>query len=794
MSNITQVDMNGFMEQSFLDYSISVITERSLPDSRDGLKPVQRRTIYDMFELGTTADKPHRKCARIVGDTMGKYHPHGDSSIYGALVLMGQPWSLRYPLVDGHGNFGSQDGDGPAAMRYTEARLSKIAAEMVKDLKKNVVDFKPNFDETENEPVVLPAAFPNLLVNGTSGIAVGMACSFAPHNLTEVMNAAIALIQNEELSIDDLLQYISGPDFPTGGLIINKDELPIAYKSGKGRARIRGRYNVETSGTKQLLVFYEIPFKVAKEDLIASITSLVESKEIEGITDVRDESDKNGMRLIIEIRKDVNADAIANKLFAKTRLEDTYSFNQVCLVNGSPKLLNLKQLLEAYISHQKEVIRRQTQFDLDKAQARMHILEGLLIALEDIDNVIALIKASKSRAEACINLQTKYKMSEIQAKAVIDMKLGKLTSLEKVEINTEAEELAEKIEDFKEILSNSIRLNEVLISNCQTILSKYGDKRLSEITQISVKPEEKEIEQVIPEDMVVVVSRNGSIKRIPTKSFKVQKKNGKGIKSQEDAVMDIIKTNTIDTLVLFSSEGKMYRLLVDNIPVGTNVSRGTPINTLVNLNNNETIIALTSLYRETNAEFAVFITKQGMVKKTKLEEYLKTKRSTGIAALNLKEGDSIATITFLKDEELVLITKQGLSIRFETASIAPIGRIAMGVKGIKLNEDDEVVAGLPVHNINDEVALFTANGMGKKTKMEDFPIQNRGGKGTIAYKPGATTGEVVDAAMVSDEDNILIVGTNSIICISSTDIPSVGKTGTGNTLTKNNRIISVAKV
>ena len=792
--NIISQDMIKEMEQSFLDYSTSVITGRALPDARDGLKPVHRRILYALAELNLVPTKPYKKSARIVGDVIGKYHPHGDSSVYEAMVRMAQDWSLRYPLVEGQGNFGSVDGDGAAAMRYTEARMSKITLEMLRDLKKDVVDFQPNFSEDLEEPMVLPSRIPNLLLNGTSGIAVGMACSFAPHNINEVIDGIIATINNRDITVEELhKEYIKAPDFPTGGTIINQHELLNGYKTGKGRVRIRGKYNVEKIGRRECLVFYEIPYGVKKEKLIEDIAKLCEDKSIEGITDIRDTSNKHGMRIEIEVKKDINPDVIANHLFRLSALEDTYSLNHTAIVNKSPKVLNLKELIEVYIDHQVEVITRRTQFDLRKIDARLHIIEGLLKALEDIDNVIALIKASNNVQVAIEGLMKKYSLSEIQAKAIVEMKLRKLTGLEKVELEQENKELVEEANHLKSILGSTEVLNSVLIDELNEIKSNYGDARKTDITNIIVKADEKDIQYVQPEEVVVVMTKAGNVKKIPAKSFKVQNRNGKGVKNQDDIILDVIRTNTIDTLMVFTALGKMYRLVVDQVPTGTNSSRGVAIHTLVKMEEHDKAIAITSLKRKTDAEFVVSVSEQGMIKKTKLEEYMKAKKS-GIAAVGLREGDSIANIVFIKDEQLILVSEKGMSIRFKTDNIGSVGRTAIGVRGMKIAEGARVVSALPLNKDTDELAIFSQYGMAKRTSLNEYPIQGRDGKGTITYKPNDTTGVVVSAALVEDKDNVLVVGDQTSICISAKDIPSLGKASLGNIMIKGNNVMSVTKI
>ena len=792
MGDIIKTPIIDEVEQSFLDYSLSVITDRAIPSAEDGLKPVQRRILWDMFDKGFRNDKKFVKCAQPVGDTMARFHPHGDSSIYGALVWMSQKWSMRYPLIDFHGNNGSRDGDSPAAHRYTECKLSKIGEEVLSDIKKNAVDWQPTYTDEEEEPVYLPGVIPNLLVNGTMGIAVAMACSFAPHNLNEIMDATIALLENPEAKVKDLLKYVNGPDFPTGGLLINKDELEAAYTTGKGRARVRGEYKIESEKNKDLIVFTSLPYKVSKEDLINEIDKLCETGKIDGIVSIRDESSKGEVRFVIELDKGVSTGPVLAKLFKMTRLEDTYSYNQVALVNKSPKLLNLKELLEVYLNHQKDVLLRTTNFDLEKIKARIHILEGLLIALEDIDNVIALIKSSESAAAAKASLISKYNLSEIQAKAILDMKLAKLAKLEKIELEEEKNDLIKKSNELNEIIKNP---NPKLIEIFTDIKKKYGDERRTTITQIAPETkEEKEIEFIEPEKCVVVLTESGNIKRVPTSSFRTQKRNGKGVKTQDDITNMVLRTNTIDSLMIFTDKGKMYRLLVNDIPVGTNVSQGQSVKSLVNMEINENPVFIYSIYRDTDAKYVFFTTKKGIVKKTSLEEYVGTKKKSGVVAINLRENDEIASVCLVKDEPMILLTKLGMGIKFNSLDVGATSRATIGVKGINIKEDDEVVAALPVRNATDKLALFTTNGLSKKFNSDELPIQNKGGKGLICYKPSASTGEIISGALVADEDNLLICGDKSGICISASEIPTLGRNSIGNQVIKGNTVLSVSKV
>jgi len=790
MENIIQTPIIPEVEQSFLDYSLSVITDRALPSAEDGLKPVARRILYDMFDKGYMNNKKFVKCAQPVGDTMGRFHPHGDSSIYGALAWLSQPWNMRYPLIDFHGNNGSRDGDEPAAYRYTECKLSKIGEEMLADIKKDTIDWVNAYTDEEQEPVYLPGKIPNLLVNGTTGIAVGMACSFAPHNLNEVMDAAIHVLSNPECDIKELLNFIIGPDFPTGGLLINKDELAAAYLTGKGRARIRGEYHIESDKTGDTIVFDSIPYKVSKDSLTIELDKLCESGELNGVTTIRDESNSKGVRFIIELAKGVSAEPIIRKIYAKTKLEDTYSFNQVALVDKKPKLLNLKQLIENYIEHQRDVIIRKSKFEYAKAEARAHILQGLLKALEDIDNIIQLIKKSENAAKAKENLIAKYAFTEPQAKAILDMKLSKLAHLEKIEIQKEYEEKIAEMEKLSAIIKNPIP---ALIELFNEIKKKYGDERRTKITQVSIDKEEKEIEFVEPEKCVVVMSEDGLIKRIPSTSFKTQRRNGKGVKTLGDITSAVIKTNTIDSLMVFTNKGKMYRILVNDIPVGTNTAKGQSIKSLIAMDNDEEATLIYSIYRDTNAKYILFITKNGIIKKTPLEEYTKTKKKTGIAAIGLKEGDSLASVGLCSDENLILITHEGMGIKISLNEISASSRTAMGIKGITLKENDYVVAALPIRHETDQLAIFAEGGLGKKIKLDELPLQKRAGKGLMIYKPTSSSGKIVCGTLVEDSDMILLIGPLNSICISAKDIPLLSRPSLGNIMVKGN-INSVTKV
>lgn len=766
-----QNDILHELGTNFIEYAVAVNSDRAIPESKSGLKPVARRILWGSYVGGRTSNKAHVKCARIVGDVMGSLHPHGDSSIYGALVRLAQPWVMRYPLIDFHGSCGNQNGDGAAAMRYTEARLAKITEDgMLAGIKKKNVDFVPTYDDADEEPITLPAVFPNLLCNPNTGIGVAIACNWLPHNLKEVANAIYDYIDGKE-------PMLPGPDFPTGGIVINKNDIPNIMRTGHGSIKLRGKYNIE----KNKIVFYEIPYGVTIEDLLANIAEVCNNKEIEGISEIRDESNKKGIRVVIECQKGIEPSSLINKLFAKTKLQISISYNQIALVDKTPVELNLKDCCKIYVDHNIDCLKKELNFDLHKAEDRLHIIEGLLIALEDIDNVIALIKKSSDSTKAKEALIAKYSLSEIQAKSILAMRLSSLAHMEKVELENEKKELVDKIADIKDVLTNHTRQLSMIKDNLSAIVNKYGDNRRTELAQISVKPEEKEIAEVIPENVVVTLTQNGLIKKVPTSSFKVQKRGGKGVKSADESIMEIISTNTVDTLMFFTNKGKMYRTIVDNIPTGTNASKGIAINTIVNLENDERVIAMSSLYRKTNAKYVVFVTKQGLFKKTYIEEYMKTNRNNGIAAIKLKEGDSVVGVTFLDEEDVILVTKGGYAIHFETKSINPIGRLTSGVKGIKLSENDEVENILPIHKTTDSIAIIGKNGLGKKMKLSDFPLQGRGGKGIIIYK-GA---DIVGSEMIADEDNLLLVG-DKTLCISTKDIPMLGKTAVGNILMKGN--------
>ena len=775
-----QYDVINELGQNFIEYAVACNTDRSIPDAKSGLKPVARRILYGAYDTGRTSNKAHVKAARIVGDVMGSLHPHGDSSIYGALVRLSQDWVMRYPLIDWHGNNGNITGDGPAHMRYTEARLSKIAEDgLLQGLKKKNVDFIPNYDETSEEPVTLPAIFPNLLCNPNEGIGVAMACKWAPHNLREVAAAINQYLNGEE-------PILPGPDFPTAGLIINKNDIPNIMRTGHGSVKIRGRYKIE----KNSIVFYEIPYGQTIEGIITEIGQACDESKIDGVDDVRDETNKKGIRIVIECKRGANPDAIANKIYAHTNMQSSFSYNMVGLVGKTPTELNLKDCIKIYVEHNIECIVREAAFDRDKALARLEIVDGLLIALADIDNIIAIIKKSESSATAKEALIKKYEFTDNQVTAILNMKLSSLAKLEGVKLENEKEDLHKKIDELDELVRLEDKQIEELKRRLNEIVKKYGDARRTELAQIEVPKEEKEIELVEPEDVVVICTQSGDIKRIPKTSFKVQKRNGKGVKTQDDAILSSISTNTVDTLLIFTSEGRMFRMLVDNVPAGTNASRGTNLATLLKLNSNEKIMYVTSQFRETDAKYVVFFTKNGLIKKTKLDEFKNTKKTTGIQAIKFKEGDSLANVTLLNDEDVIVITKKGMGIKFVTKDIAPIGRIAAGVKAIKLKEGDEVLVGLPISKRhNNDLGIFTTSGLGKRIRTSEIPTQNRGGVGVIISESS-----VAGSALIDDSDHLLIIGRPNSICIEAKGISVMGRTAAGVQIVNGSKIERVIKL
>ncbi|MCF2555666.1 DNA gyrase subunit A [Faecalicatena contorta] len=767
---VHEVDLKKTMETSYIDYAMSVIASRALPDVRDGLKPVQRRILYSMIELNNGPDKPHRKCARIVGDTMGKYHPHGDSSIYGALVNLAQEWSTRYPLVDGHGNFGSVDGDGAAAMRYTEARLSKISMEMTADINKDTVDFAPNFDETEKEPVVLPARFPNLLVNGTSGIAVGMATNIPPHNLREVINAVVKIIDDqiedkEATTIEDILDIIKGPDFPTGGEILGTRGINEAYRTGRGKIRVRAVTNIETMPNgKSRIVVTELPYMVNKARLIEKIAELVRDKKIDGITDLSDQSSREGMRVVIELRKDVNANVLLNQLYKHTQLQDTFGVIMLALVNNEPKVMNLLEMLNYYLKHQEEVVTRRTKYELNKAEERAHILKGLLIALDNIDEVIRIIRGAQTVQIAKTELMETFDLTDVQAQAIVDMRLRALTGLEREKLEKEYAELMEQISRLKAILADRKLLLGVIREEIIVIRDKYGDDRR---TSIGFDEFDISMEDLIPrEDVVITMTKLGYIKRMSNDTFKAQNRGGKGIKGmqtiEEDYVEELFMSNTHHYIMFFTNTGRVYRLKGYEIPESSRTSRGTAIVNLLQLMPGEKISAVIPIefYRED--AYLVMATKKGLIKKTPLREYMNV-RKTGLAAITLREDDELIEVKFTDgNQEIILATKYGQCIRFEEEDVRGTGRTSMGVRGINLADRDEVI-GMQLVTQGSDLLIVSEKGMGKRTLINEFVTQNRGGKGVKCYKITEKTGNVVGIKAVDEDDEIMIINTEGIV-------------------------------
>ena len=803
---VHDVDLKKTMEDSYIDYAMSVIAARALPDVRDGLKPVQRRVLYSMIELNNGPDKPHRKCARIVGDTMGKYHPHGDSSIYGALVNMAQDWSTRYPLVDGHGNFGSEDGDGAAAMRYTEARLSKISMEMLADINKNTVDFVPNFDETEKEPSVLPSRYPNLLVNGTTGIAVGMATNIPPHNLREVVKAVVKLIDNRieedrDTTIEEILKIVKGPDFPTGAEILGTRGIEEAYRTGRGKIRVRAVTNIETmSNGKSRIVVTELPYMVNKARLIEKIADLVKEKRIDGITYIGDESSREGMRINIELRKDANANVILNQLYKHTQLQDTYGVIMLALVNNEPKVLNLLDMLKYYLLHQEDVVTRRTKYDLNKAEERAHILKGLLIALDNIDEVIRIIRGSRSTQEAKQALMERFALDDVQAQAIVDMRLRTLTGLEREKLEAEYKALMEQIDYLKGILADEKKLLGVIKEEIQVIADKYGDERR---THIGYDEFDISMEDLIPEENVVITMTNlGYIKRMTTDNFRSQNRGGKGVKGMQtisdDYIEDLMMTSTHHYLLFFTNTGKVYRLKAYEIPEASRTSRGTAIINLLSLQAGEKITAIIPIRDYSEGKYLFMATRNGLVKKTSIQEYANVKK-TGLLAINLRENDELIEVKYTDNEQDVfLITKFGMCIRFHETDVRATGRVSMGVIGMSLTDQDEVV-GMQVRSQGEYLLVVSENGLGKLTGMDEFTAQNRGGKGVKCYKITEKTGNVVGAKAVNEDNEVMLITTEGIIIrIPCSGISVVGRIASGVKLmdvdSENVSIAGIAKV
>lgn len=786
---VQEVDMQKTMENYYIDYAMSVIASRALPDVRDGLKPVQRRILYSMIELNNGPDKPHRKCARIVGDTMGKYHPHGDSSIYEALVKLAQDFNTRYPLVDGHGNFGSVDGDGAAAMRYTEARLSKISMEMTRDLNKDTVDFIPNFDETEKEPTVLPSRYPNLLCNGTSGIAVGMATNIPPHNLREVISAVVKMIDNKveedrDTSIEEILEIVKGPDFPTGGTIIGKLGIEEAYRTGRAKIKVRAVTNIEPmQNGKNRIVVTELPYMVNKAKLIEKIAELVRDKKIDGITDLRDESDREGMRIAIELRRDVNPNIILNQLYKHTQLQDTFGVIMLALVDNQPKVLNLYDMLKYYLLHQEEVVTRRTKFDLNKAEERAHILEGLMIALDNIDRVISIIRGSANVQIAKESLISEFALTDVQAQAIVDMRLRALTGLERNKLETELKELHEKIKEYKAILADKKLLLGVIKTEITEIADKYGDDRR---TSIGFDEYDISMEDLIPDEACVIARTNlGYVKRMTPDNFKSQHRGGKGIKGMQtiddDYIKDLFMTTAHHVLTFFTNTGRAYKLKAYEIPEASRTSRGTAIINLLQLAPGETITAVVPVKVDMlqDSDYLFMATKKGIVKKTPVREFANI-RKTGIQAINLRDDDELIEVKLTDDNaEVLMVTKLGQCIRFKETDVRPTGRSAMGVIGMSLMDEDEVV-GVQISTQGDTMLIVSENGMGKRTDIDEYTVQHRGGKGVKCYKITEKTGNVVGAKAVDDSREVMLITTEGIIIrLECSDISNLGRITSG---------------
>lgn len=804
---VQEVDMQKTMKDYYIDYAMSVIASRALPDVRDGLKPVQRRILYSMVELNNGPDKPHRKCARIVGDTMGKYHPHGDSSIYEALVKLAQDFNTRYPLVDGHGNFGSVDGDGAAAMRYTEARLSKISTEMTADLNKNTVDFIPNFDETEKEPTVLPSRYPNLLVNGTSGIAVGMATNIPPHNLREVIGAVVKIIDNRinedrDTTLEEILEIVKGPDFPTGGTIIGKTAIEEAYRTGRAKIRVRAVTNIEPMANgKNRIVVTELPYMVNKARLIEKIAELVRDKRIDGITDLRDESDREGMRIAIELRRDVNPNIILNQLYKHTQLQDTFGVIMLALVDNQPKVLNLYEMLKYYLMHQEDVVTRRTKYDLNKAEERAHILEGLIIALDNIDRVISIIRGSANVQAAKESLMQEFSLTDAQSQAIVDMRLRALTGLERSKIETELSELQKKIEEYRAILADKNKLLTVIKTEISLIADKYGDERR---TSIGYDEYDLSMEDLIPDEACVIARTNmGYVKRMTPDNFKSQHRGGKGIKGmqtlEEDYIEDLFMTTSHHVLTFFTNTGRAYKLKAYEIPEAGRTSRGTAIINLLQLAAGETITAVVPVKIEDikDNDYLFMATKNGIVKKTPCKEFANI-RKNGIQAMTLRDDDELIEVKLTDDTtEVMMVTKLGMCIRFKATDVRPTGRSAMGVIGMNLMDTDEVV-GVQLNTQGDTMLIVSENGMGKKTDISEYAVQHRGGKGVKCYKITEKTGNVIGAKAVDDTREIMLITTEGIIIrLACRDISTLGRITSGVKLINlddNVKVATVSKV
>ena len=799
-NKILPIEIAEEMKKSYIDYSMSVIAGRALPDVRDGLKPVHRRILYSMSELNLTPDKPYRKSARIVGDVLGKYHPHGDTAVYYAMVRMAQDFSTRALLVDGHGNFGSVDGDSPAAMRYTEAKMSKLSLELLRDIEKETVDFKPNFDESLKEPSVLPARYPNLLVNGSNGIAVGMATSIPPHNLAEVIDATVYLIDNPECSVDDLIKFVQGPDFPTAAIIMGKESIAEAYRTGRGKVKVRSRAFIEELPKgKQQIIVTEIPYQVNKAKLVERIAELVKEKRIEGISDLRDESNRNGMRIVIELKRDANANIVLNNLYKHSQMEDTFSIIMLALVDGQPRVLNLKQILYHYIKHQEDVVTRRTKFELNKAEARAHILEGLKIALDNIDAVISLIRASKTGQEAKLGLIEKFKLTEIQAQAILDMRLQRLTGLERDKIEAEYEDLIKKINRLKEILADERLLLNVIKDEITIITENYSDERRTEIRHAEGEIDMRDL--ISDEEIAITLTHFGYIKRLPSDTYKSQKRGGRGISAlttrEEDFVRHLVTTTTHSRLLFFTNKGRVFKLNAYEIPEGKRQAKGTAIVNLLQLSADEKIATLIPIDGNDENEYLLLATKKGIVKKTKREEFKNINKS-GLIAIGLRDDDELIGVELTDGkQEVLLVTKEGMSIRFDENDIRYMGRTAMGVKGITLSKEDFVVS-MNLCSKGTDVLVVSKNGFGKRTNIEEYRSQIRAGKGIKTYNISEKTGTIVGADMVNEDDEIMIINSDGVLIrIRVNEISLFGRVTSGVKLMKTNdevNVVSIAKI
>lgn len=799
-NRILPIEIAEEMKKSYIDYSMSVIVGRALPDVRDGLKPVHRRILYSMSELNLTPDKPYRKSARIVGDVLGKYHPHGDTAVYHAMVRMAQDFSTRGLLVDGHGNFGSVDGDAPAAMRYTEAKMSKLSLELLRDIEKETVDFEPNFDGTLKEPSVLPSRYPNLLVNGSNGIAVGMATSIPPHNLGEVIDATVHLIDNEECSVDDLMQFIKGPDFPTSAIIMGKESISEAYRTGRGKVKVRARAVIEELPKgKQQIVVTEIPYQVNKAKLVERIAELVKDKKIEGISDLRDESNRNGMRIVIELKRDVNANIVLNNLYKHSQMEDTFSVIMLALVNGQPKVLNLKQILYHYVQHQKDVVTRRTKFELNKAEARAHILEGLRIALDNIDAVISLIRGSKTTQEAKTGLMNKFGLTDIQAQAILDMRLQRLTGLERDKIEAEYEELIKKINRLKEILANERLLLNVIKEEMLIIKENYADERRTEIRHAEGEIDMRDL--IEDEEIAITLTHFGYIKRLPADTYKSQRRGGRGISAlttrEEDFVKHLVSTTTHSRLLFFTNKGRVFRLNAYEIPEGKRQAKGTAIVNLLQLGPNEKIATLLAIDEKDENKYLLLATKNGIVKKTNREEF-KNINKAGLIAIGLREDDELIGVKVTDgNKDILLVTKEGMSIRFDENDIRPMGRTAMGVKGITLSNEDKVVS-MSLCEEGTDVLVVSENGFGKRTDINEYRTQIRAGKGIKTYNIAEKTGKLVGAEMVNEDDEMMIINSDGVLIrLRVNEISLFGRVTSGVKLMKTDdevNVVSISKI